>query len=124
MNKLVLLVSLSVIILATFSVSNPTVFGEPFSELTADQTRATALDFSVKPLDNWAYQNAGYGSNIFGFGINNAVEMWPNQYDIDTVYGLMAKDGHYTAKNVRLDQYVEFKTNEFDRMINTVKWVD
>ena len=84
------------------SVTNNTIKttkGEPFSELILDKTRATTLDFSVKPLDNWAYQNARYDSNVLGFGINNAVEMWPNHFDnLSVVYGLMAKDGKPCGK--------------------------
>jgi hypothetical protein len=108
-------------ILGTFSLSNTMVFGESLSELLGDETRATTWYFSVKPLDNWAYQNANYGpENVFGWNSNNAVEMWPNQFDnISIVYGMIAQDAYYTAKNAGLNHYVKSKMN--DPMLKYIK---
>ena len=80
-------------------------------ELSQDETRATTLYFSIKPLDNWAYQNVDYTPpNFFGFQTNNAVEMFPNEFDnMSMVYGLIAQDGFYTMKNSKLDHYIKYK---------------
>ena len=85
-----------------------------YFELSQDETRATTLYFSIKPLDNWAYQNADYNpANFFGFQSNNAVEMFPNEFDnMSMVYGMIAQDGYYTMKNTNLDQYVKYKMND------------
>ncbi|HSF51059.1 MAG TPA: hypothetical protein VLA74_09900 [Nitrososphaeraceae archaeon] len=49
--------------------------------MSEDETRANTLYFSIKPLDNWAYQNAAYDSTtIFGRGFNDAIEMFPNEF--------------------------------------------
>ena len=84
-----------------------------YFELSQDETRATTLYFSIKPLDNWAYQNVDYTPpNIFGLQSNNAVEMFPNEFDNSSkVYGLIAQDGYYQMKNTKLDQYVKYKMN-------------
>ena len=85
-----------------------------YFELSQDDTRATTLYFSIKPLDNWAYQNVDYNpANFFGFTTNNAVEMFPNKFDnMSMVYGLIAQDGYYTMKNTNLDHYVKYKMND------------
>lgn len=61
--------------------------------MSQDETRATTLHFSIKPLDNWAYQNVGYApDNIFGWEPNNAVEMFPNEFaNMSMVYGMIAQ---------------------------------
>ena len=84
--------------------------------MSQDDTRATTLYFSIKPLDNWAYQNVDYTPpNFFGFTTNNAVEMFPNEFDnMSSVSGMIAQDGYYTMKNTKLDQYVKYKMNKPD----------
>ena len=100
-------------LLNTTNTTNTKTNASAFSELITDETRGTTLDFSVKPLDNWAYQNAMYDTSILGFGINNAVEMWPNEFgNLSMVYGMLAKDGKFMAKNVPFEQYVKFKMND------------
>ena len=76
-----------------------------------DETRATTLYFSIQPLDNWAYQNVDYNPpNFFGFTTNNAIEMFPNEFDnMSMVYGVIAQDGYYTLKNAKLSHYVKYK---------------
>ena len=112
-----LFVVLTVIGGGILSISNhQIVFAQNSSyfELSQDETRATTLFFSIKPLDNWAYQNVDYNpANFFGFQSNNAVEMFPNEFDNSSqVYGLIAQDGYYTMKNTNLDQYVKDKMND------------
>lgn len=48
-------------ILVPAIISNP-IFAQSSSyfESLQDETRATTLYFSIKPLDNWAYQNVDY----------------------------------------------------------------
>ena len=104
---------LVIITLSCLSITNLIVHGEPLSELMQDQTRATTSDFSIKPLDNWAYGNANYGSSIFGFGMtNNAVEMRPNLDNFSDVYGLIAKDDYFNLKNAELNLYVQQKMKD------------
>ena len=112
-----LFVVLTVIGGGILSISNhQIVFAQNSSyfELSQDETRATTLFFSIKPLDNWAYQNVDYNpANFFGFTTNNAVEMFPNKFDnMSMVYGLIAQDGYYKMKNTNLDHYVKYKMND------------
>jgi len=113
MKQIVIFMSSIFFILGIFSISNM-VFGESITELLADKSRATTFYFSIKPLDNWAYQNANYGpENIFGWNSNNAVEMWPNKFDNGSiVYGMIAQDEHYTVKNAGFNHYVNYKMND------------
>ena len=101
-------------ILGSYSITNLIVQAQTVSESIQNDTRATTSNFSVKPLDNWAYENVNYGNhNKSGSPSTNAIEMWPNQFDNKTmVYGLITQDGHYAAKNVKLDQYVKDKVND------------
>ena len=103
-----------ILTIGIFSISNQNVFAQSMMELIQDETRATTWFLSVKPLDNWAYQNVGYApDNIFGWKPNNAVEMYPNEFDnMSMVYGMIATDPYYTMKNTGLDQYVKFKMND------------
>ena len=93
-----------ILTIGIFSISNQNVFAQSMLELLQDETRATTLYFSIKPLDNWAYQNVDYTpANFFGFTTNNAVEMFPNEFDnMSMVYGVIAPDGYYTMKNIIL----------------------
>ena len=62
-------------------VTNKTVFVETYWDLIEDDTKATKWYFSIKPLDNWAYQNIGYApDNILGWNPNNAIGTYPNEF--------------------------------------------
>ncbi len=126
MKRVFLLALLSTTLIGIFLVpgiiSNP-IFAQNSSyfELSEDETRATTLHFSIKPLDNWAYQNAGYApDNIFGWKPNNAVEMFPNEFvNMSMVYGMIAQDGYYNVKNAGLEHYVNYK-----RVIPDLKYIE
>jgi len=95
-----------------FSLSN--VFAEPLHELLQDKTRTTTSYFSIKPLDNWAYENVYWApENFFGYNPSNAVELFPNKFDnFSMVNVVIAQDGHYTMKNAGLNHYVKYKMND------------
>ena len=129
MKRVFLLALLTTTLIGIFLVpaiiSNP-IFAQNSSyfELSQDETRATTLYFSIKPLDNRAYQNVDYTpANFFGFTTNNAVEMFPNQFDnMSMVYGVIAQDGYYTMKNTNLDHYVKYKMNDPNLKNITGSW--
>jgi hypothetical protein len=106
-------ITIGIFLLVTF-ITNQTIFAENFTDLVDDDSRATTSYFSIKPLDNWAYGNAAYGSTtIFGTGFNDAIEMFPNEFlNTSQVYGMFAHDGHYTYKNTKLEHYINYKKNE------------
>ena len=105
-------ITIGIFLLVTF-ITNQTIFAETYMDLVNDDTRATTLYFSIKPLDNWAYGNAAYGSMTILGGFNDAIEMFPNEFDNSSqVYGMMAHDGYYTMKNTKLEHYVNFKKNQ------------
>lgn len=112
--KLILLFTFSLFFILTILSISDMVFGESLMELIEDKSRATTWFFSVKPLDNWAYQNANYGpDNIFGLTSNNGVEMWPNKFDnASIVYGMIAQDEYYILKNAGFNHYVKYKMND------------
>lgn len=85
------------------------------------QERAYTWYFSIRPLDNWVYNNVHYGpSPHYGCSSNNAIEMFPSKFrNTFSVYALIAQDEHFTMKNAQLKHYVNQK------MINpNLKYID
>jgi hypothetical protein len=112
-NKLLLILP-SLLILTILGFQQQSVFAQNLTNIEDDDSRVDTLYFSIKPLDNWAYANAAYGSVVpFFGGSDDAVEMFPNEFlNRSQVYGMFAHDGYYTYKNTKLEHYVDYKKNE------------
>ena len=87
-----------------------------FVELSQDETRATNLYFSIKPLDTWIYQEYSDTAmvNWMGFGPLNAINLWPvelNNVADSNKTSLLAEfkqNEAYTIKNAPISNYVKF----------------
>ncbi|HJT84423.1 MAG TPA: hypothetical protein VJ697_08065 [Nitrososphaeraceae archaeon] len=108
-----MIIASSLLLIIILGIQQQSVFAENLTNTEDDDSRVDTLYFSIKPLNNWAYANAAYGSlNFFG-GSNYAVEMFPNEVlNQSQVYGMVAHDGYYTYKNTKLEHYVNYKKND------------
>ena len=79
--------------------------------------------FSIEPVDNWIYETYSnfYTTDVLGFGPVNAIMLYPNEFNSDSlekegekigVTSRFVQDTRYPIKNAPLTEYVKYKHEE------------